>query len=458
MEHSLFLQRVPALPDEPGVYLFYNKRREIVYVGKATSLKNRVRSYFAPQGSARPIEWLFHEVVDLKTEKTASVLEAIILESIYIKKFQPVYNVIGKDDKSWNYLVMSNEMYPTLRAIREHDLEGKYRSEAIGFTREPSDRLTGAMKKDFLYLFGPFPGLNAKATMQILRRLFYFSTCQQRRSGKKNSVHTRSLHRGWHGRGPCFYYQIKQCLGVCTGEITPKEYQQKVIRPLVLFLKGKKMSVIRTLEKEMKVAVRREDFEEAARVRDQLSHLERIEDVALMNASFFSDQSASGGSGGRMKKIEGYDISNLGSTGAVGSMAVFVFGEPDKSQYRRFRIKTVVGQSDVDCLEEVIRRRLRHADWPLPNLFLIDGGKPQVNRIQKVFKECSVHIPIVGIAKGPERKRNDILIANDSSFGSNDANNRIMIRWIQNNQNLLIRVRDEAHRFALVYQRKTRQL
>ena len=410
-------QILTRLPNNPGIYLFYSNTKELVYVGKATSLKNRVKSYFIGRRTPRPIEEMIHEVVDIKYKETDSVLEAIILESVYIKKFKPKYNVIGKDDKSWNYIVITKETYPTVKTMREHDFKILRRENVKAL-------------KELKYIFGPYPGLNTRAAMKLLRRIFHFSSCKPLQ-GK-----------------PCLYRQMGQCFGVCTGEITSIDYKEKVIRPLILFLKGNKKQVIREFEKRMKVASREQNFEEARVIRDQLKALYRIQDVALLNESFFENEQMSA-STEQVVRIEGYDISNLGTTDKVGSMVVFNVSGPLKSEYRKFNIKTVVGQSDVDSLAEVIDRRLNHAEWPLPQLFLIDGGKPQVNKVKAVLALRRVQIPVVGIAKGPERKRNDILL------GSKDEK---LIRWVSEHRDLLIKVRDEAHRFAITFNRSKRKI
>lgn len=410
-------QILTRLPNNPGIYLFYSNTKELIYVGKATSLKNRVKSYFIGRRTPRPIEEMIHEVVDIKYKETDSVLEAIILESVYIKKFKPKYNVIGKDDKSWNYIVITKDAYPMVKTMREHDFKILRRENVKAL-------------KELKYIFGPYPGLNTRAAMKLLRRIFHFSSCKPLQ-GK-----------------PCLYRQMGQCFGVCTNEITSIDYKEKVIRPLIFFLKGNKKQVIREFEKRMKVASREENFEEARVIRDQLKALYRIQDVALLNESFFENEQMSA-STEQVVRIEGYDISNLGMTDKVGSMVVFNVSGPLKSEYRKFNIKTVVGQSDVDSLAEVIDRRLNHAEWPLPQLFLIDGGKPQVNKVKAVLALRRVQIPVVGIAKGPERKRNDILL------GSKDEK---LIRWVSEHRDLLIKVRDEAHRFAITFNRSKRKI
>ncbi len=404
------IKKIKNLSDTPGVYIFYNSQKEIIYVGKASSLKNRVRSYFAGKKSPRPIEEMIHEVVDLKTEETDSALEAAILEGYYIKKHRPKYNIQWRDDKSWNYIVISKDRFPRVLTIRQHEL-------------------TDQKKKEFRYLFGPYPGLNTKEALRLLRKIFIFSQCEP--SAKR----------------PCFYYQLGQCLGVCTGEISSKDYIAKVIRPLCLFLSGQKKLLVKKIEKEMGIAAKNQDFEDATRLRNQLHHLKKIQDIALLNDSFLKDKIFTGAS--LVKWIEGYDISNLGSSDKVGSMVVFDESGPVKNQYRKFKIKTVIGQSDVDCLAEVLGRRLKHTEWVIPDIFLIDGGLPQVNKTKLILREAGVNTPIVGIAKGAERKRNDFFVVTESDKIKN---------WIKENKNLLIKVRDEAHRFAITFNRAQRKI
>ncbi|MFA6536774.1 MAG: GIY-YIG nuclease family protein [Patescibacteria group bacterium] len=418
-------QQLTKLPDFPGIYLFYNEKKELIYVGKATSLKNRVKSYFNSRlrnksgvTVRRPIESLVHEIAKIDYRTTESVFEAIILEAIYIKKFLPKYNVLGKDDKSWNYLVITNEEFPTVKTIREHDLQNLEKKIEL--------------KKKFKNIFGPFPGLNSSMTLKILRRLFFYRTCEPK-SGK-----------------PCFYRQINQCLGVCSSEITAKNYIKKSINPLILFLNGNKKKVIQNFAREMNRLSKNESFEEAGRLRNQIFQLQKIQDFALLNKTFFENEKFSEN---KIKTIEGYDISNFGNNGLVGSMVKFFNGQPDKKNYRKFKIKTVKKQSDVDCLKEVLTRRLKN-DWPLPDLFLIDGGLPQINATKTILKNFKIKIPIVSIAKGPTRK--------NENFFTNDAT---ILHWLKENKTLssdraklLLSVRDEAHRFAINFQRQTRKI
>lgn len=424
---------IKKLPDAPGVYQFYNSENELIYVGKATSLRNRVRSYFAGLKSPRPIELMIHEVAKICHEETGSVIEAIILEGKYIKEHRPKYNVMWRDDKSWNYLCITKDEFPRVVAVREHDLnvvnEAKQSDGQIdchvGFRPPRNDK--------YAKIFGPYPGLKTREVMRILRKLFYISTCEPN-SGRS-----------------CFYRQIGLCLGVCSGEISAKEYKHKVIRPLVAFLNGRKKQMIKDLELDMRLAAKEEKFEEAGRLRNQLSALETIQDIALLNSSFVEHPIVFGENGFRKSlRVEGYDISNLGTSGKVGSMVVFDYAGPVKSQYRKFIIRTVEGQSDVDCLAEVIERRLKHPEWSMPDVFLVDGGLPQVNRTVKILRERGVTTPVIGIAKGPERRKNEFFVVADDK--------EAILKWVKSQKKLLICVRDEAHRFAIKFQREKRKL
>lgn len=407
----MIIQDLKNLPDAPGIYLFYDKQG-LVYVGKASSLKNRVRSYFKiGRKTARPIEQMIHEIVNIEYKVTDSVLEAILLEGEYIKKYLPKYNVAWKDDKSWNYIIISKDIYPKVLTLRAHD-----RKNLVNLDEQ----------KMYSHVFGPYPGMKTKEMMNILRRLFYISECE------------------FGAKRPCLYYQMGQCLGVCIGEISSADYKEKVINPLIMFLRGKKKMLIKNLEKQMNVSARQNEFEEAGRFRDQITALQKIQDIALLNKSFFEESERK-----REVRIEGYDISNLGATDKVGSMVVFDETGPVKKDYRKFNIKSVEGQSDVDCLDEVLTRRLKHSEWPLPNVFLIDGGKPQVNRTLQVLREFKLDIPVVGIAKGPKRDKNQFILSSKKAD---------FVSWLQKNKFLLIQVRDEAHRFAIRFNRSKRKI
>lgn len=388
--------KIKKMPEGPGIYLFYGKDDALLYIGKATSLKNRVRSYLKPK-TTRPIEMMMDQVYDVRWKETDSVLEAVILEANYIKKFKPKYNVKEKDDKSWNYLIITKEEFPKLITVRERNLENE----------------------KYLYLFGPYAQLRSTELLKILHLLFNVSKCSH------------------NSKKPCFDYQLGHCLGVCTNEINSKDYKEKAIKPLVMFLRGKKKRLISSLENKMKEFSKQENYEEAKRLRNQIFSLKKIRDFSLLDKSFINKSY-------KEKKdirIEGYDISNLGNEAKVGSMVVFDSKGAMKTEYKKFKIKTVNQQSDVDCLREVIERRIKHKEWKWPDIILVDGGKPQFNLIKKILKENDLNSFVVGIAKGKERKKNEFFY--DKGVGINE--------------NLLIKVRDEAHRFAIEYQRQLKR-
>ena len=420
MEISEQLKKIPA---GPGIYLFYHKK-ELIYVGKATSLKDRVKSYFLKNKKyERPIETMIHQVNKIKYVETDSVLEAILREGECIKKFRPKYNILWKDDKSWNYIVLTRGEYPRLQTIRQHEKKNLTAAEET---------------KMYLYIFGPYPGLKTKAALSILAKLFYVSNCKPQ---AKRVYPAQSEGR----RRACLYYEMGQCLGVCVGEISPREYQQRVVKPLVMFLRGQKKRMLKNLQRQMEHNAAENNFEAAARGRDQLKALRRIQDVSLISKSFIEDKT----DGQEDFRIEGYDISNLGATHKVGSLVVFDEDGPVKKDYKKFNIRTVVGQSDVDCLAEVLRRRLKHSEWPLPDVFLVDGGKPQVNIARKILKEFNLKLPIIGIAKGPKRDKNEFFVTERS---------REFLHWLAQNKILLVQARDEAHRFALQFSRSKRKI
>lgn len=387
------------LPDSPGVYLMKNAAGEIMYVGKAANLRRRVSSYFTRPHDAR-IERMVASIAAVDYRSTDTAIEALILEAQLIKELAPPFNVREKDDKSFLCVEIVKEPFPRVLLAR-----GK-------------DTVRGER-------FGPFTSATSiRQALRIIRRIFPFNTHPPEKTG--------TFLR------PCFDYEIGLCPGTCVGAVDRKSYA-KTIRNLELFLRGKKAKVIALLQKEMKEAARTLDFEEAEKLRRQIFSLQHIQDVALIRDNELPVPER----GKESFRIEGYDISNISGASAVGSMVVFVNGRPDKSQYRKFRIRSVQGSDDVGMLKEVLERRFRHAgkeDWPLPNLVLVDGGISQVNAARNVMKETGFNIPIVGMAKGPARKRTDVIGRVSPGI----------------DLKTLIAVRDEAHRFAISYHKKLR--
>ena len=430
-----------------------NARQTVIYVGKASSLKKRVNSYLVGAHDTKTTR-LVQEIAKISFQLTDSVLEATILEAELIKKYKPQYNILQKDDRSFLYIVITKEKFPKVLIKRGSDLKPtppnlrvsgnkqKYEfvipsevearlpagqgslicakrdsSTPLRYARNDNSR-TVYEKKMFRAQFGPFLNRDiVTSILKMMRRIFPY--CNQGQTASMQS---------------CFYHHLGQCPGVCTGEISAIEYG-KIIRNLILFFRGKKKLVMKKLIAEMRRLSDEQKFEQAMILRNQIYYLEHIQDVHLLKRP--SDLSSV------WQRIEGYDISNISGLFATGSLVVFEQGEPNKSQYRRFKIKTVPSANDPAMIQEILQRRLKHSDWPMPDLILIDGVRGQVNAAVEICPK----IPIVGIAKGPTRKKVELI------FGPMTLRNRARIKQ---NQLLLIRVRDEAHRFAVNYHRKLR--
>lgn len=412
------------LPSSPGVYLMKDRRGKVIYVGKAASLRARVGSYFSRPKDGKTMELVRNiRAIDYIPAKT--VIEALILEARKIKELWPKYNVKEKDDKSFVYLVITKEKYPKLLLMRGHEL------------KNPKSKI---LNPKFWKVFGPFISPNAlRAGLNILRKIFPWSNCE---SPKVSTLNSQLLTFK-----SCFDYHLKKCPGVCVGAISSKDYK-KNIRGLILFFEGKKEQVIHEFKKEMEAASREQKFEEAAEIRNRLHSLEDIQDISVLTKDMESGiRNQELGIINIFGRIEGYDISNISGTSAVGSMVVFKEGEASKNDYRKFRIKTVKGANDVAMLKEVLRRRFRKRGraWQLPDIVLIDGGVPQVNAAKKVLEEYHLGIPIIGIAKGIDRKKDELIF---------DKDNPELGRIANQYKNILQQVRDEAHRFAISYYRR----
>jgi excinuclease ABC subunit C len=390
------------LPAEPGVYLMRDAEGRLLYVGKAGSLKRRVASYFERPHELR-IQKLVSEIAFIEYEITPSALEALILESHLIKTLQPPYNILDKDDKSYLWIEITGEEFPRVLLVRGTAPQGV-----------KSKR------------FGPFvSGSSARVAYGLIRKIFPFNIHRSDEIGKM----TR----------PCFDHQLGLCPGTCIGAVSKEDYASTV-KHVTQFLGGKKRQIVRELKKEMAEASKELEFEKAGKLKRQIFALEHIKDTALIDTNELPPSDS------RTYRIEGYDISHISGTSAVGSMVVFMGNEPDKNEYRKFRIRTITQADDTGMLKEVLRRRLNHSGWPLPGLFLIDGGVGQVNAVTEVLESFGMKIPVVGIAKGPKRKKNEFIGLSAGRQGIPPGFN----------PKTLIKVRDEAHRFAVSYHRKLR--
>lgn len=395
-DFSSFLKK---LPETPGVYLMKDSSGKILYVGKAANLKKRVSSYFSRAHDYR-IEKLVSQIAKIETKNTDTALEALILEAKLIKELDPPFNIREKDGKSFLVIEITKEEYPRVILSRSKE-------EAIG------------------QRFGPFVSAShAREALRIIRKIFPFNTHKPSEVGKFSR--------------PCFDFQVGLCPGVCVGDVSRRDYL-KIVRNIRLFLEGKKEKVVSLMAKEMNSASKKMDFERAEYFKRKLFALQHIQDSSLISRDEISLPDR-----GRDPRIEGYDISNISGTSAVGSMVVFRGDLPDKAEYRKFKIKAErsvkEGGNDAPMLEEVLTRRLTHREWALPDIILVDGGKSQINAAKKALNSAKLRIPVVGMVKGPDRKRTDII--GILPFGIS--------------REVLIKVRDEAHRFAITYHRKVR--
>lgn len=406
------------LPETPGVYFFVDETGSTLYIGKATSLRDRVRSYFSSDiletrgpkigkmlSLARSIAW----------RGTDSVLEALLLESRLIKECQPPYNTDAKDDKSYNHVVVTEEEFPRILLVRGRDLsEGKF--------AEP-----------IRSLFGPFPhGTQLKAAMKIVRKLFpYRDACVPAVvEAQSGGLLTKKTGK------PCFHRQIGLCPGVCTGEISAREYG-RTIRRIELFFDGRKEEIIRKLEREMKVAATRLEFEKAAELRNTAFALRHIRDVALLEPAETAGERSM-----TTVRIEAYDAAHLSGKSSVGVMTVHSRGALDKDEYRRFLLRGKHAGDDLSALEEILSRRLKHQEWPRPDIVVVDGNVNQFRVAEELFAEAGWgDVRLVGIVKNAKHQPERLI-------GDGTA--------IAEHRRAILLCNAEAHRFAIGYHRKRR--
>jgi len=381
---KLILQ-AKKLPLNPGVYLFLDQAGQVLYVGRAISLRKRILNYFQKR-----IDQRIGEMVSLakkiEYQSTDTILEAIILEANLIKKYWPKYNIKDKDDRSFIYLVIPKTEFPKPIIVRGKELK-KISAQA--------------------HIFGPYQSLALlKSALRIIRRIFPYSTCRPN-SGK-----------------PCFDYQVGLCPGTCLGLLTPEEYQ-KNIKNIILLLSGNKKRILKQLEKENP---------------EKIKAFRYIQEAALISKEDIDFVE-------KPHRIEGYDVSHLTGKETFGSMVVFVNGQSDKTQYRLFKIKLAPKNDDLRSLEEMIIRRFKHLEWPMPDLILIDGGRPQVNFVSQVLKRININIATVGISKFSGDK---LVFPKEMKKSTREL--------IENIKDILLAVRDEAHRFCLKSSRRTRRI
>ncbi|MBE5911622.1 excinuclease ABC subunit UvrC [Pseudobutyrivibrio sp.] len=549
-------QDLGKLPDQPGVYLMHGKNDEIIYVGKARSLKNRVRQYFQPShDEGLKKKQMVANIDYFEFIVTDSELEALILECNLIKEYRPKYNTMLRDDKTYPYIeVTLTEAYPR-----------------VMFSRR--------MKKNGNKFFGPFTSANAvHDTVELVQKLYKIRTCSQK------------FPESFGKNRPCLNYHIGQCLGVCQGNISKEEYAKNVEK-VIDFLNGDYFDTLKDLEAKMLSASEEMDFEKAALYRDLIESVkacagrqkatqldgedrdiiamaaakedavvqvffirdgkmigrehffinvrvddtnedllqyflkdyytgtpfipreifvqydleeaellenwltdkkgarvyirtpkrgskEKLVELAAKNAQMVLDQDREkikkeeGRTLGAMKEIadmlglpgasrmEAFDISNISGFQSVGSMVVFEKGKPKRSDYRKFKIKTVEGPNDYASMHEVLTRRFSHGLEELeanggqqedsftkfPDIIMMDGGKGQVHIAEQVMAELGLHIPIAGMVKDDHHRTRGLYFKDQE----------LPIDTHSQGFQLITRLQDEAHRFAIEYHRSLR--
>lgn len=404
--------KIKDFPNSPGVYQFIGSAGEILYIGKAKNLRNRVRSYFLKEiGRGAGIDQMVSLASDLKFFETESEIEALLLEADLIRRIKPKYNARLKDDKSFLIIKITKEDFPRIDLVRYHETD---------------------LKDKTAWFFGPYPsGDLLRKSMKILRKIFPYRDC------------SKTKYRTYKKKGrPCIYGDIRICAAPCVDWVSPVQYKKNIVH-LKEFLKGNKRSVYLSIEREMKKLSQKKRFEEASLLRNQLYALDHLKEVGIgIRDDLFN------GNNSIFKRVECYDISNILGQYAVGAMTVFIDGKKSSSDYRKFKIKFSDTANDLLMMREVLERRF-HNDWPKPDLLVIDGGVNHLKVAKEVLKANELKIPVISIAKGPKRDKNEINFSDEAIAKYFHKNSYI--------ENVVISARDEAHRFGIAYYRKLHQ-
>ena len=402
------------IPHKPGIYIFKDSSGKVIYVGKAIDLNHRVASYFLAshlRGVGIKKANLVEQINSAETIVVESELEALILEANLIKKYLPQFNVRLMDDKDYLYIGITKDEFSKVITLRRQDLK--------------------KVKK----YFGPFPSsITVKSTLKRLRHVFPWC------SG---------------GRRACFYHHLGLCPGACIGIINKQDYN-KIIKRFSKFLEGKKEELVEELTLEMQKASDKQNFEQAGKIKkviDGINYLTQTNrtNLYLENPNFLEDETKIALEQLQKdlhlsklpERIEGYDISNISGKDATGSMVVLTNGEIDKSQYRKFKIRISGKPNDVGMHKEMMRRRLKHKEWSLPDLILVDGGRGQVRAVNHELQTTNYKLPVYGLAK-----RMEWLYPSEGEI--------IKLPRKSLSLKLLQKLRDESHRFAINYHRKLR--
>ncbi len=427
-------EKLQTLPKTPGVYFHKDKNDKVIYVGKAAVLRNRVRQYFQASRYRDPkTEALVADIHDTDWIEVDSEVDALFLEAEMVRRYLPQYNILLRDDKSLLYVRIDHKSdYPT-----------------VTFTRRPLD--------DKAEYYGPYVnGFAVKRALKYLRRIFPYAIKKQEGT-----------------LGSTLYQQIGLDPGLDSGRTTLKEYRSN-LQKLGKYLRGERLALVGAIEKDMLAAAKQKDFEQAAKLRNQLFSIKELSKQIIFSDKEFLDMSKDKALFGLFellglqkppRRIEGYDISHMSGTDVVASMVVFTSGIPDKTAYRKFKLR-VQRNNDFASMNEILTRRLSQKNrdaWGVPDLFLIDGGKGQLGAALRARDEAGLsHIPMIGLAKREEEivvheqlsgvqiqsewcKKNDVIRKNTDDFVL------LLLHADSDIVKLLQRIRDESHRFAVSY-------
>ncbi len=416
--------KLENLPKKTGIYCFLEKTADIgsplLYIGKAINIKNRVKNHFF-QPSYR--DKFFIEKVDkIGFIETNSEITALILEANLIKKFQPKFNVVWRDDKNYFYV-----------AIAKNSAKIPY----IFITHQPQTNSNFKFQISNSRYIGPFvEGTALKKTLKFLRKVFPYYTAKT------------------HPKRKCTYCH----LDLCPGPNPDLKLYNKNIKNLINILQGKSNFVLNSLKKEMQILAKNKDFENAGKIRDKIfalekimSHVNVIEDTKFYNQNSWQNTEIilqkTLNINKKVSRIECYDISNIQGKFATGSMIVFKNGEAEKKEYKKFKIKFLDTPNDIAMLKEVLERRFSHKNWQYPEIILIDGGIAQLNIAKKIKNNLKIkNLKIIAIAKG----RQQLFIE--------ERKEPIPLKNLpQDIYNLIKNLDNEAHRFAITYHKKLRK-
>lgn len=427
------VKKLEQLPKEPGVYFHKDANGQVIYIGKAANLRSRVRQYFQKSRLRdAKTDALVKDIRDVDWITVESEVDALFLEAEQVRRNLPKYNILLRDDKASTFVRISyNNNHPT-----------------VSYTRRPLD--------DGAEYFGPyFNTVAVKRAMKYLRKAFPYST------------HVANIPAR-----ACLQYQLGLCPGLEVGKTSLDDYRAN-LRKLISYLKGHRKQLINQTQAEMEHFAKDGQYEQAARARNQLFALKGLSKQIIFSDKEFMDISKDEGLLGLAdllglkrppQRIEGYDISHMQGTDTVASMVVFTNGIPDKTAYRKFKMR-LPGNDDFAHMNETLVRRLSPKNikaWQLPQLFLIDGGKGQLSSALKARNQAGISTPMIGLAKREE----EIVIAVDGSgvalnravaqkmgaiLTQDDEFIRVLLPKNSNIVKLLQRVRDESHRFAVSY-------